>query len=176
MPMKYVPTRNTFVILIFGGGMLLFILLAIFPNYLSYNNIEHEISMLKYKIEEQKILSPIFEDLSKKAQFQKPESLPFPSADKLSPNDTEKITPIIRDIIETNGFTLEDIATDIESLMTGSGNLKMSVNIVGEFHKLRDVLLDLGNLPYLDHIEVIQINSSGDQNKIILTIWVSQQR
>ena len=84
MPMKYVPTKNTFVILIFGGGMLLFMLLAIFPNYISYNDIEHEISILKYKIEEQKILSPIFEDLSKKAQFQKPESLPFPSAEKLS--------------------------------------------------------------------------------------------
>ena len=176
MPMKYVPTRNTYVILIFGGGMLLFILLAIFPNYISYNNIEHEISILKYKIEEQKILSPIFEDLSKKAQFQKPESLPFPSADKLSANDTVKVTPIIRDIVETNGFTLEKIATDLESLMTGSGNLKTSVHIVGEFHKLRDVLLDLGNLPYLNHIEVIQVNSFGDKNKIILTIWVSQER
>jgi hypothetical protein len=174
--MKYVPTRNTFVILIFGGGMLLFMLLAIFPNYISFNNIEHEISILKYKIEEQKILSPIFEDLTKKAQFQKPESLPFPKAEKLSPNDTEKITPIIRDIIETNGFTLEKIATDLESLMTESGNLKMSVNIVGEFHKLRDVLLDLGNLPYLEHIEVIQVNSFGDKNKIFLTIWVSQER
>ena len=176
MPMKYVPTRNTFVILIFGGGMLLFMLLAIFPNYISYNNIEHEISILKYKIEEQKILSPIFEDLSKKAQFQKPESLPFPSAEKLSTDDTDKITLIIRDIIETNGFTLENITTDLESLMTGSGNLKMSVNIVGDFHKLRDVLLDLGNLPYLDHIEVIQVDSFGDKNKIILTIWVSQER
>jgi len=174
--MKYVPTRNTFVILIFGGGMLLFMLLAIFPNDISYNNIEHEISILKYKIEEQKILSPIFEDLTKKAQFQKPESLPFPSAEKLSTNDTEKITPIIRDIIKTNGFALEKIATDLESLMTASGNLKTSVTIVGEFHKLRDVLLDLGDLPYLNHIEVIQINSFGDKNKIILTIWVSQER
>jgi len=176
MPMKYVPTKNTFVILIFGGGMLLFMLLAIFPNYISYNDIEHEISVLKYKIEEQKILSPIFEDLSKKAQFQKPESLPFPTADKISPNDTDKITPIIRDIIETNGFTLEKITTDLESLMTESGNLKISVHILGEFHKLRDVLLDLGNLPYLNHIEVIQVNSFGDKNKITLTIWVSQER
>ena len=176
MPMKYVPTKNTFVILIFGGGMLLFMLLAIFPNYISYNDIEHEISVLKYKIEEQKILSPIFEDLSKKAQFQKPESLPFPTADKISPNDTDKITPIIRDIIETNGFTLEKIATDLESLMTESGNLKISVHILGEFHKLRGVLLNLGNLPYLNHIEVIQVNSFGDKNKITLTIWVSQER
>lgn len=176
MPMKYLPTRNTFMIVVFGGGILLFILIAIFPNYLSYNNIVHEISLLEYKIEEQKILSPIFEDLSKKAQFQKPQSLPFPVADKLSRNDTEKITPIIREIVEVNGFKLEDIDTDIESLMTESGILKLSINLIGEFHNLRNLLLDLGSLPYLEHIEVIQIGSFGDKNKIDLTIWIAQER
>ena len=163
-------------ILIFGGGMLLFVLLAIFPNYISYNNTVHEISLLKDKIMEQKILSPIFEDLSKKAQFQKPGSLPFPPVQKLPRDDTEKITPIIREISEVNGFTLEDIDTDIESLMTESGILKMSIKLIGEFHKLRDMLLDLGSLPYLEHIEVIQISSFGDKNKINLTIWISQER
>lgn len=176
MPMKYLPTRNTFMIVVFGGGILLFILIAIFPNYLSYNNIVHEISLLEYKIDEQKILSPIFEDLSKKAQFQKPESLPFPAADKLSRNDTEKITPIVREIVEVNGFKLEDIDTDIESLMTESGILKLSINLLGEFHNLRDLLLDLGSLPYLEHIEVIQIGNFGDKNKIDLTIWIAQER
>ena len=176
MPMKYLPTRNTFVIVVFGGGMLLFVLLAIFPNYMSYNNIVHEISVQKDKIEEQKILSPIFEDLSKKAQFQKPGSLPFPSPEKLSRSDTEKITPIVREIIEVNGFILEDIDTDIESLMTEPGILKMSVRIVGEFNNLRNLLLDLGGLPYLEHIEVIQINSFGKKNKVNMTIWISQER
>lgn len=174
--MKYLPTRNTFVILIFGGGMLLFVILAIFPNYMSYNNIVHEIDILKDKIEEQKILSPIFEDLSDKAQFQKPGSLPFPAPEKLSRDDTEKITPIIREIVAANDFYLEDIDTDIESLMTESGIFKMTVQVTGEFLKLRELLLDLGSLPYLDHIEVIQINSFGDKNKINLTIWISQER
>ena len=176
MPMKYLPTRNTFMIVVFGGGMLLFVLIAIFPNYLSYNNVVHEIGLLKDKIEEQKILSPIFEDLSKKAQFQKPESLPFPPADKLSRNDTEKITPIIREMVEVNGFKLEDIDTDIESLVTESGILKLNINLTGEFHNLRNLLLDLGSLPYLEHIELIQIGSFGDKNKIDLTIWISQER
>jgi hypothetical protein len=163
-------------ILVFGGGLLLFIFVAIFPNYLSYNNIVHEISLLEYKIEEQKILSPIFEDLSKKAQFQKPELLPFPPADKLSRNDTEKITPIIRKIVEVNGFKLEDIDTDIESLMMESGTLKLSVNLTGEFHNLRNLLLDLGRLPYLEHIELIQIGNFGEINRIDLTIWIAQER
>jgi hypothetical protein len=163
-------------ILVFGGGMLLFILIAIFPNYLSYNNAVHEISLLEYKIEEQKILSPIFEDLSKKAQFQKPESLPFPPADKLSRNDTEKITPIIRKTVEVNGFKLEDIDTDIESLMMESGILKLSIKLTGEYRSLRNLLLDLGSLPYLEHIELIQISSLGDKNRIDLTIWIAQER
>ncbi|RLC16329.1 MAG: hypothetical protein DRI24_08680 [Deltaproteobacteria bacterium] len=176
MPMKYQPTRNTYVILIFGGGMLLFILLAIFPNYISYNNTMHEISILKDKIDEQKILSPIFEDLSKKAQFKNPGSLPFPPAEKLPRSDTEKITPIIREIVEVNGFTLKNIDTDIASLVTDSGILKMSIGIVGKFNNLRNLMLDLGSLPYLEHIEVIQISSFGDDNKIDLTIWIAQDR
>jgi hypothetical protein len=176
MPMKYLPSRNTFVILIFGGGMLLFVLLAIFPNYISYNNIVHEIDILKDKIEEQKILSPIFEDLSKKAQFQNPGSLPFPSPDKLSRDDTGKITPIIREVVAANDFLLEDIDTDIESLMTESGILRMMLQVTGKFQNLRELLLDLGSLPYLEHIEVIQINSFGTKNKINLTIWISQEQ
>lgn len=174
--MKYLPTRNTFVILVFGGGMLLFVLLAIFPNYISYNNIVHEISLLKYKIEEQKILSPIFEDLSEKAQFQNPGSLPFPTHENLSRDDTEKITPIIREIVAANNFMLEDIDTDIESLMTEPGALKMIVQINGEFQNLRGLLLDLGSLPYMEHIEEIKINSFGEKNKISLAIWISQER
>ena len=176
MPMKYLPTRNTFVILVFGGGMLLFVLLAIFPNYISYNNIVHETSFLKDKIEEQKILSPIFEDLSQKAQFQNPGTLPFPSSEKLARNDTEKITPIIREVVGANDFLLEDIDADIESLTTEPGMLKMTIQMTGAFQKLRKLLLDLGTLPYLEHIEVIQINSFGTKNKIKLTIWISQEQ
>jgi len=175
MPMKYLPTRNTFVILVFGGGMLLFVLLSIFPNYISYNNIVHETSILKDKIEEQKILSPIFEDLSKKAQFQNPGSLPFPAHEKLARSDTGNITPIIREVVATNDFLLEDIDTDIESLMTEPGILRMTIQMTGVFQNLRKLLLDLSALPYLEHIEVIQINSFGAKNKINLTIWISQE-
>jgi hypothetical protein len=174
--MKYLPTRNIFVITIFGGGMLLFILIAIFPNYISYNSIVHEIGILKDQIEEQKILSPIFEDLSKKAQFQNPGSLPFPAPEKLSRNDTDKILPIIREIADANGFTLLDFDTDIESLMTESDMLEMSMNLIGEFGRLRDLLLDLGRLPFLEHIEVIKISSFDGKNKINLTIWLLQER
>ena len=174
--MKYLPTRNIFVILVFGGGMLLVVLLAIFPNYISYTDTVHEISFLEDKIEEQKILSPIFEDLSKKAQFQNPGSLPFPQPEKLSRDDTGKITPIIREVVDANNFKLEDIDTDIESLMTASGHLRMSIALTGEFHNLRELLLDLGSLPYLEHVEKIQINNFGAKNKINLTIWISQER
>jgi hypothetical protein len=176
MPMNYLPSRNILLILIFGGGIFLFVILAIFPNYMSFTNMEREIDTLRNKIEEQKILSPIFEDLSKKAQFTKPASLPFPPPEKLSKNDTNKISPIIQSIVEKKGFTLEDIDTDIESLMSETGVLKMSVHMIGAFNNLRDVLLDLGALPYLKHIEIIQINSFRDANKINLSVWISQEQ
>ena len=78
--------------------------------------------------------------------------------------------------MDASGFTLEDIDTDIESLMTDSDILRMMIQITGEFQNLRELLLDLGSLPYLEHIEVIQINSLGKKNRINLTIWISRER
>ena len=79
MAISKLPTKNIMVIALFGGGIIFFVLLSVFPNYIAYSNIENEINTLKNQIEEQKILSPIFTDLSKKASFQDPENLPFPN-------------------------------------------------------------------------------------------------
>jgi hypothetical protein len=79
-------------------------------------------------------------------------------------------------VVAANDFLLEDIDTDIESLMTEPGILRMIIQVIGEFQNLRELLLDLGSLPYLEHIEVIQISSLGTKNKINLTIWISQDQ
>jgi len=176
MSLNKIPSRNIFVILVFGGGVLLFIMLAIFPNYISYNSIVHDINSLKSQIEEQKILSPIYEDLSDKATFEEPRNLPFPEPQKLSKYDTNKISSIIQGIVEINGFTLKSIDTDVEGLMSESGILKLSVSMTGDFMEFRNVLIGLGSLPYLAHIEVIQINSFQEQTKIMLKIWIAQEQ
>ena len=175
MAISKLPTKNVMLIAIFGGGIIFFVLLSIFPNYITYSNIESEINMLKSQIEEQKILSPIFNDLTNKARFQYPDNLPFPKKDKLSKNETSNISGIIQDIIRLNDFQLNSIITDVGGLMDGSGILKMSVEITGDFINLRNLIIQLGALPYLEHIENIQIDNAFNKQNIQLKLWIAQE-
>ena len=175
MAIEKLPSRNFILTLSFGAGIILFVLLSILPNYFAYNDITQEIASLKAKIDEQKILSPIFNNFSDKAKFDEPDNLPFPKKAKMAKNETAKISSVIQDIIRKNGFKLENIATDVDSLMQESGLLKLSVQMSGDFMNLRDVMLQLGALPYLEHVESIQISSYQGSSKIQLKLWFAQQ-
>ena len=164
------------VIILFGGGILFFVLLSIFPNYIAYSNIDHEINTLKDQIEEQKILSPIFTDLSDKAKFENPADLPFPQKDKLSKNETGNISAIIQNIIRLNDYKLDSILTDVGGLMNESGILKMSIEMTGDFMNLRNLILQLGSLPYLDHIETIRIENTDNKQKVRMKLWIAQEQ
>ena len=169
------PTRNMMLIILLGAGLLAFFLLSIFPNYIAYSNIDSDINQLKNEIERQKILSPIFKDLSEKAQIDEPDNLPFPKTAKLSKDETSKISSVIQKIIRDNEYELESIVTDVSSLMSGYGILKMSIQMQGDFMNLRNIILQLGSLPYLDHIESIQINNHHEINQVRLEIWIAQE-
>ncbi|MBW2514358.1 MAG: hypothetical protein JRE21_07285 [Deltaproteobacteria bacterium] len=175
MAIRKLPTRNLMVIILFGAGILFFVLLSIFPNYIAYSNIENEIDTLKNQIEEQKILSPIFTALSDKAGFKEPDNLPFPEKKKLPKDETRNLSGIIQDIILSNDFNINSILTDVSGLMDGSGILKMNIDISGDFMRLRDLMLQFGTLPYLDHIENIRVDNTDDRQRILLKLWISQE-
>ena len=175
MAAEKLPRRNLILILLFGAGIILFILLAIFPNYMAYSEITQEIESIKGQIEEQKILSPIFNDLAKKTEFDQPDNLPFPQQEKLAKNETGKLSTVIRDIVQRNDLQLQDLTTDVDSLMQAPDVLKLNVQMSGDFMNLRTVLLQLGELPYLEHIESIRIESKGADNTVQLKLWFAQK-
>lgn len=175
MAISTLPTRNIMVIILFGAGVLFFLLLSIFPNYIAYSNIENEIDTLKNQIEEQKILSPIFTALSDKTRFKEPENLPFPTKEKLPKEETLNLSGIIQNIILSNDFKINSILTDVSGLIDGSGLLKMNIDISGAFMNLRDLILQLGSLPYLDHIENIRVDNTNDRQRILLKLWIAQE-
>jgi len=176
MAISKLPTKNVMVITLFGGGIVFFVLLSIFPNYIAYSNINHEINMLRDQIEEQKILSPIFTDLSDKTIFEDPENLPFPIKEKLSKDETANISSIIQNIIQRSDFKLDNIFTDVDDLMKGSGVLKIRIEMTGDFMNLRKMILQLGTLPYLEHIEYIRINNHNENQKVRIKLWIAQEQ
>ena len=149
MAITKLPSRNIILIVLFGGGIIFFVLLSIFPNYIAYSNLENEINTMRNQIEEQKILSPIFSDLSHKAKFEYPESLPFPKTEKLPKDKAGNISGIIQNIVLLNNFKVNSMLTDVDGLMDGTGILKINLEITGDFMNLGNLILQLGALPYL---------------------------
>lgn len=169
------PGRSIVIFLICVGGLLAFIPLIIFPQQTSLAEADREIKELKGRIEEQRVLYPIFQDLLRKADFKGAQGLPFPKRSRLKQNDTVKILSIFQDITKKNHLTIVDIKSDIESLVSSSRYMKIEIAVEGRFFDLRNFMLDLGGLPYLEYIERIQIRSIQEMKAADLKILIARE-
>jgi hypothetical protein len=169
------PTRNITFFLIGSCALLFFFLLVVYPQRISLAEADLDIKKLKGSIAEQKILYPIFQDFLKKARVKDTESLPFPKKTKLMRSETAKISSIFQKITQKSNLVLKEIIPDVDALISGSGYLKLNLTVQGEFLDLRNFMLHLGELPYLEHIERIQIRSIQDTKEISFKILLAQE-
>jgi hypothetical protein len=156
-------------------GILAFIMLWIYPSYISLADMDMEIKSLNARLEEQKVLFPVFKDIFKKAQISNKMDLPFTNKEKLSREDIEIIPIIIKKATQQGNIKLESVVTDVESAIGGSANLRIDINLKGGFLDLRKFLLKLNELPYLEHIEKIRILSEKKSHELQchLKIWIA---
>jgi hypothetical protein len=177
MAIPKLPSQSITLILICGGAILAFIILAIYPNYISLADMDMEIKSLNARLEEQKVLFPVFKDIFKKAQISNKMDLPFTNKEKLSREDTEIIPIIIKKATQQGNIKLESIVTDVESAIGDSAHLRIDISLKGGFLDLRKFLLKLNKLPYLEHIEKIRIQSEKKSHELQcdLKIWMAQE-
>lgn len=169
------PARSIAFLLICAGGLLVFTLLVIYPQRMSLSEADMEIKKLKGRIEEQRILNPVFQDLLRKVHLKDTEGLPFPQKAKLIHNESAKIASIFQEIAQKSHLKIQDITTDVDSLIDNSGYLKINLVVKGEFSDLRNFMLQLGELPYLEQVERIQIRSTKDAKEVSFKIWLAQE-
>jgi len=172
--MMKLPTRTVTYILICAGGILAFILLVIYPYQKTLNDMDMEIRKIRAQTEGQKIFFPVFKELLKRTRIKNPEGLPFPQKEKLSQDDTDRIVPIFQEIAKKSNLKIESIKPNVESLIEGSGYLTMDVVMKGDFFDFRKFFLELESLPYLEHIERLQIRLVEGMREISMRIWMVQ--
>ncbi len=177
MAIPKLQSQSITLILIFGVGILSYIMLVIYPNYISLIDMDMEIKSLNARLEEQKVLFPVFKDIFKKAQISNKMDLPFTNKEKLSREDTEIIPIIIKKATQKGNIKLESIVTDVESAIGDSAHLRIDISLKGGFLDLRKFLLKLNKLPYLEHIEKIRIQSEKKSHELQcdLKIWMAQE-
>ena len=170
------PLTQSFVILVICSvGILAFLWLIILPSRETSASLDQEIEQLKIRIEEQRILTPVFHSLLNRAKMEGPKSLPSPEKSKLTHGDMNAISTVFKDFAGRHDLKLEDITTDDSSLMQESEYLQMRLRLSGDFFKIREFLIDLGSIPSLEHIEEIHIKPTKTAKELRLKIWLAKE-
>jgi Tfp pilus assembly protein PilO len=168
-------TKSLMHFLIFGGGIILFILLFNLPEHKKAGDLDKQIEKKKLEIEEQKILYPVYHTLLKKTLVSQPEGITFAKKEKLAKGDTQKISSTLQEMALKSKLQLTDFKPDVESIINDSGFLKINILVNGEFLNLQNFLVQLCQLPYLELIEQITIKPVKNTKEFRLKIWLARE-
>ena len=173
--MLSLPKKNIAYLLICGLGLLAIFLITFYSNYRTLNKLDNNIKKLNAKMERQNIFSPLFQELFQNIQFKQPEGLIFPQPAKLSQENTGKISPILQKIAVQNNLKIAEIVPDVDSSIDGSKHLMINIVMLGELIQLREFLFQLVGIPYLEHIEQIQIKSVEGAKEFRIKVWMAKE-
>lgn len=157
------------------GVLFTFLVFIIYPYQMDLREADSEIEITKDRIEEQKLLFPVFQDLLNKTRLKESGLLPLPEKKKLARDEIDGVSSMIQEIAQRNHLKIGGIMPDLDSLIGGAGFLEMTVVMKGELFDLRNFLVLLGEVSYLEHIEQIQIRTAQDLKDIRLKLWMARE-
>lgn len=115
------------------------------------------------RAETQKLLAPLLEEL--KGESEASAAAVADEKDALlneagmSADNYEKI---IEEVVRRCGLEQTSLAPDIQSLLSDTGDLRVDMEIRGNFPDLRRLILELARIPFVSGIEKFSIEESAD--------------
>lgn len=173
--LSLLPTQSLIYILTCSGGVIVFIFLIIIPNQNTSTELDQEIEKLNDRIEQQRILRPVFDTLLDRAKREQSTELPTIKKVKLDRGDINRVSEIIQDMAGRHDLKIQDVRTDANEIMNNTGYILMRVQVTGDFMKFREFLMDLGTIPSLEQIEEINIRAIEGNREYKLKIWMAQK-
>jgi len=173
--LSILPTQSLIYLLICGAGILAFVFLIIIPTQKASVELDKESVKISDRIEEQRILRPVFQSLLKQAKKKNPTDLPAAKKVALERTDISKLSENLQEMAFRHGIKIQDLNTDVAALTGKSGFLQIRMNLTGAFMDFRDFLVDLGTVPSLEVIEEIQIRAIEGSREFKIKIWMAQK-
>lgn len=169
-------SKTLTVILLIGGGLLAFILFLISQNYKSINSINEEIFSLKSQISRQEAFNPPYRKLASQNRLLEKRisselgGLPAPKAGKLPREEVGKLSGMFQELAVKSGLNLENIILDVNSLEKAKKHLMTDIHLNGDIYNFRKFLIEVGRVPYVDHIKEVKISSGRMAKKFKLKV------
>ena len=164
MPLKsirLIPKRTVIIQLSWLGALLIMGLVVMFPVQRSTAGLERQIKDMQYQIETQKTLQPIYQALKTKSQTTAASILPTPESGKLSRDQVSLVPSTVRRIANNSAMETISVSPDVTSLADQSRHLLVRAVLRGDFMSFRKFLIGVGELPYLERLEEIEIQQDS---------------
>ena len=110
------PTQSLIYFLICGVGIIIFVLLIIIPAQKTSAQLDKDIEKLAARLDEQRILKPVFDNLLNQVKKKDATELPAPKKVKLARGDIHNISEHLLETARSCDLILRDIQTDVKTL------------------------------------------------------------
>lgn len=153
--------------------ILLFVFVGIFPAKKLLADLDGQTAEVKYRIEEQRILVPYYQSLKERTDKADLQFLPLPQKASLPQSKIITIPAIFSDAAKKSGMSLLSAIPQISGITAGGSTLPVNISLRGDFFKFRKFLINIGAIPYVQHIEEISIQEAPGAREFILKILVA---
>ena len=167
------PAQSIRHLVICVGGIIAFIILAIYPSQKSLTRLDKEIKQTENEIEDQKILFPIAKEMLSQIMEKESYALPFPENKNLESEKMAELPAMLEDMAAGCDLDIISIIPDVKSLSENTGYLSITAIVKGRFADIRRFLIQMGGLPYLERLEEITIEPAEVSRKCLIKAWIS---
>jgi len=169
------PTQSLVLLVLCGAGILVFLLFIILPGKRLSAELDREIDGLKSRIEEQKVLAPVFKNLLEKSKTSAAQGPTASARTKLSRGDIAGVPKRLQDLAAAHRLRVREIIPEVNTLTDASGRFLLKLNAAGRFNDLRGFLIDVGSLPFFESIEEIDIRAVEGGEEFGLKFWLARE-
>jgi len=170
------PTQSLVFLALGAAAILTFILLIILPAQRLAAELDREIAGLTTRMEEQRVLTPIFTTLFAKTKAPAMSGLPTPTRAKLARAEIGTALKRLQELAAAHKMAVRELTPDINTLTDASARFLVQLLANGQFMDLRGFLIDIGALPYFEGIEEIEIKAvEGNTEDIGLKISLRRE-
>lgn len=167
------PRENVTRLLLCLGVLLAAFLLLVYPEMRTITRVEGEIAATRARIEQQKILFPVYRELLSVYQNASTESLPRVKRTPLAQGEMGGVAATIADMAREQGLEVRSVTPDPDSLAAGGGLISVRCILTGDIQALRAFYLALGALPSLAHVEKFQVEDVYAGRTYRLDFWLA---
>ena len=137
------------------------------------SGLDEDIIQAQNKIEEQKILLANYQILLQKSPEDFSGVLPSPSMGRLPQDKIESIPILLKDVAQNSQMVPVSIMLDLNSLTDGLKRISVNFFLKGDIINFRKLLLKLGEIPYIEHIEKVYAQGAFPKKEFELKLWLA---